>query len=527
MSKQKQKNSIRTQIMPVMNCSDLPQLQTIMGRCGTARALTYNKLGSLQGWGTHWKQAFPVIRQIQDCSDIGIPSNIYEWSVNDCFKAITAQQEAAKVAIIKKIYQKYSVTQTERDRKEWLETPEGKRGGLEAAYQHFPETKTETARKCLLTHLRENPTSDSWLHRQFRKEYVRGHTFQRNQIVYQKRGYKVTRLSRYRILLEVAGLERGKRISLIIKTNRLPTGQIRVIEKDGRLEIHTAFTQELPQHPEPQLSLGMDKGYTEGFYLSDGRVVAPTLGKKLTIKTERITKVNRNRSRLYAHAKKHSSSKKRHRIFNCNLTRQVQDKKLNRDKAEIKGLIRHGLRQVFTEPTIIYAEDLSSPIRGKKGAKRINRKLNSWMKGELQTSLERIGELTGSTVQTVNPAYTSQVDCLTGTLLGGRKGDHFIRYTEDVLQGDYNAAQNIQHRGTDVEIPRYMKYQEVRKVLLHRTVRYLHSLGYSVADALTQNWLDPDFEKEAMAVEADYPPVRYRERLSTTEAEYIQLALPL
>ena len=101
------------------------------------------------------------------------------------------------------------------------------------------------------------------------------------------------------------------------------------------------------------------------------------------------------------------------------------------------------------------------------------------MKGELQNSLEEIGKLTGSTVKTVNPAYTSQVDYLTGTLLGSRNGNRFTRYTGEVLQSDYNAANVILSRGTDSEITRYMKYRDVRRVLLHRTVRSLPNLTIS------------------------------------------------
>ena len=65
-------------------------------------------------------------------------------------------------------------------------------------------------------------------------------------------------------------------------------------------------------------------------------------------------------------------------------------------------MIRYGLRQVIKEPTIIYAEDLTSPIKSKHQSKLINRRLNNWMKGELQVSLEEIGKETGSTVKTVN-----------------------------------------------------------------------------------------------------------------------------
>ena len=53
-----------TQIMEIVDCSDLEQLRSILKVCGTVRALTYNKLGSLQGWGLNWKGADPIIRKI-------------------------------------------------------------------------------------------------------------------------------------------------------------------------------------------------------------------------------------------------------------------------------------------------------------------------------------------------------------------------------------------------------------------------------------------------------------------------------
>lgn len=510
--------------MPIVNCSDLEQLKTIMMGCGMARAITYNKLGSIQGWGLHWKQADPLVRAVHHPNQIGIPSKIFEWSVSDCFKGITAQQEAAKVAIIRKIYRKYPITQNEQDRWDWVKQNNGSK---KASLEKFPPNEVELSRLEILDKLQDDPISNSWLHRHFRKEYVRGHTYLKNQIVYQKAGYKATRSSRDRVLVEVAGLQRGKRIKLVVKTNRLPIGQIRIIDKDGRLELHTAFTQEIPSFEKPKKSLGMDKGYTEGFYLSDGRIVAEGLGKLMTKKTERIAKKGKNRSRLWHHAKNHPSQATRIRIQQNNLGRKVKERRLNRDQAEIRGLIRSGLRTVLTEPTQIFAEDLSSPIRCQRGAKRINRKLNAWIKGELQVSLEKIGESTGSIVTTVNPAYTSQTDHLTGTLLGSRKGDRFYRYNGDVLQSDDNAARVILSRGTDSQIQPYMKVKDVRAVLQHRTVRYLHSQGYSLEDAFANSWLSTKYKAELLAVEAEYPPVGYRRRLSTKEEEYIQLELPL
>jgi IS605 OrfB family transposase len=271
----------------------------------------------------------------------------------------------------------------------------------------------------------------------------------------------------------------------------------------------------------------MDKGYTEGFYLSDGRIVAQGLGDLLTKKSDRIAKVNKNRSRLAHHAKNHKDKKTKARIDRCNLGRTVQNQKLQRDKAEIKGLIRHGLRQVLTEPTVIYAEDLSSPIKNKTQSKRINRKLNNWVKGELQASLEEIGKLTGSTVKTVNPAYTSQTDCLTGTLLGSRNGNHFTRYTGEVLQSDYNAARNILALGTDSEITRYMKYRDVRAVLLRRTAQYLHSKGHTVASAIERGWLSTKFKTEALAVESELFPDGVSGAIKLHSGRVVQLELPL
>nr|WP_248277744.1 transposase [Brasilonema sp. UFV-L1] len=128
------------------------------------------------------------------------------------------------------------------------------------------------------------------------------------------------------------------------------------------------------------------------------------------------------------------------------------------------------------------------------------------MKGELQASIDLIALETGSTVSVVNPAYTSQVDSLTGTLLGRRSGDRFIRYTGDVIQADLNAAVNIRVRGTDNNITRYMKSGDVESELLTRTVRYLASISSSVTDALNLGWLLPKFKAKALKLETQYHP---------------------
>ncbi|XWK87524.1 MAG: IS200/IS605 family accessory protein TnpB-related protein [Phormidium sp.] len=470
--KQEKTEEIYTQVIPVVSCSDEPQVERIMHLCGTPRALTYNKLGSLQGWGLHWKIADSIIRKILTPSDIGLPAKkLWEWSVSDAMKAISAQQEAAKTFIVKAIYQK---------------------------------TSDKSEQKRLLDLLHSNPTSDPWLHRQFRKYYKRGHTFIRNQIVYQESGYTCKRLNRNTVKLEVAGLVKRKRIVLKLKCRHIISGQIRLIRNElGQLNVHCNQRRKLVLPSEqPKKLLGIDKGYTEAFFTSDGVEIAKGLGELMDAKTERITRTNRNRYRLRCHAKK--NPEKAAIILKNNLGYKVKSRRLEREKATIVNFIRRELRRSIKEPVQIFVEDLTKPIKDKQQAKRINRKLNQWMKGELQTSIEKIALETGSIVSVVNPAFTSQTDSLTGTLLGKREGDRFIRISGDVIQSDKNAAVNILHRGSDTEITKWMKYTEVRRILLLRTVRYLASIGKTVTDALDLGWLNSKFKAEALRLEVEY-----------------------
>ncbi|WP_202895728.1 transposase [Iningainema tapete] len=514
--KQRKTEETYTQVIPVVSCSDEAQVDQIMHLCGIPRSLTYNKLGSLQGWDLDWKKADSIIRTILKPDDIGLPGKIWEWAVNDTMKAISAQQEAAKVYLVREIWRKYPMQSVQQQRLKWLAENKGKKKGEElkalklVSLEMFPTCAIETARNRLIELLETDPTKDKWLHRKFRTQYKRGRTFVRNQIVYQGQGYTCKRINRHSVELQIQGLERGKKITLNLRCRHIIKGQIRVIRNiDGQLEVHCVHqrTKTLPEG-KPTQSIGLDKGYTEGFYTSDGQAIASGLGKMMTEKTERIAKTNRNRYRIRAFANgitKHDPAKAA-RILEKNLGYKVKTRKLQSEKETIKNFIRFDLRRVITSPIDIICEDLSIPIKGKSQAKHLTRKLNQWMKGELQASIEKISLETGSTISVVNPAYTSQLDSLTGTLLGCRKGDLFIRYTGDVIQADWNAAINVRVRGQDNQITRYMRSSEVEAILVGRTVQYLHSIGYSVAAALLLGWLPSKFKTTALKYESKYYP---------------------
>jgi hypothetical protein len=74
--KQQKTEETYTQVIPVVSCADVAQLERIMLLCGTPRALTYNKLGSLQGWGLDWKKADPIIKTILKPSELGLPAKL-------------------------------------------------------------------------------------------------------------------------------------------------------------------------------------------------------------------------------------------------------------------------------------------------------------------------------------------------------------------------------------------------------------------------------------------------------------------
>jgi IS605 OrfB family transposase len=429
-------------------------------------------------------------------------------------KAISAQQEAAKVFLVREIWRKFPIQPNQHQRQKCVEDNKGKNKGDELkavkrkALELFPPCAVELERDRLLDLLHTNPTKDNWLHRKFRNQYKRGHTFVRNQVVYQGSGYTCKRLSRRLVELQIQGLERGKRITLHVKSRHIIKGQIRVIRNaEGAFEVHYTRERELVlPDGKPELKLGIDKGYTEAFYTSNGTKIADGLGKLMSKKTERVARTNRNRYRLRAFAEslKPHDPQKAARILENNLGYKVKSRKLKREKATIQNFIRADLRRTITSPTQIICEDLTAPIKSKSDAKRINRKLNQWMKGELQASIEKIALETGSTVSVVNPAYTSQVCSQTGTLLGRRDGDTFTTFRGDVIQADLNAARNILKVQSDTEITRYMKSGEVLAVLLDRTVRYLASIGVSVSEALQRGWLQPSLRAQALNIECRF-----------------------
>ncbi|AOW99366.1 transposase [Moorena producens PAL-8-15-08-1] len=459
---------ISTQIVLVVGMTKSVEIELLstMKKLGTVRSESYNKLGSISHWKLDWKKAYPEVRSFRTPESLGLPSKLMEWTVSDVAKAITAQQAACTEAVIKKIYKKFP----------------GKDG---------QKTRKELCKQLKTLAFLDNPL----LHRLVRKEFQRGHSWAKNQIVYQQGGYKCKRLSRNTYQLELAGLKRGKRNKIVVRSNRKIKGQIRLIYNQlmKRFEIHFLVDHGTVEIPADRRAIGVDKGYTEAFYDSDGQAHGKNLGKVTTQKSDRICSKNRNRGKLCALHRKLEKidPAKSARILENNLTRKTENRRYRKNQSELKAIIGAASKSLFKGESLkVFAEDLTQSIKNKRQSKAMSRKLNSWMKGEIRDSLQKWADWTGSVVTEVQPSYTSQVDSVTGTLLGKRSGDSFTRFNGVVLQADHNAAKNILDRGTDKEITRYMNKTEVQAVLLRRTARFLKGMGLSLVDAVELGWLD-------------------------------------
>ncbi|NEO23783.1 MULTISPECIES: transposase [unclassified Moorena] len=456
-----------TQIVPVVGITKSVEIELLstMKKLGIVRSESYNKLGSISHWSLDWKKAIPEVKSFRTPDTLGLPAKLMDWTINDVAKAITASQAACTDAVIKKIYKRFPGKDNQKTRKEL-----------------YKQLKTLAFQRLPL------------LHRLVRKEFKRGHSWVKNQIVYQQVGYNCKRLSRNTYQLELAGLRRGKRNKIVVRSNRKIKGQIRLIYNQllERFEIHFLVDYGTVEIPADRRAIGVDKGYTEAFYDSDGQAHGENLGFAATKKSNRICAKNRNRGKLWAIHRKLEKidPAKSARILKNNLTRKTENKRYRQNQSELTAIIGAASKSLFKGESLkVFAEDLTQPIRNKRQSKAMSRKLNSWMKGQMRDSLEKWANWTGSVVTEVQPSYTSQIDSVTGTLLGKRSGDNFTRFNGVVSQADHNAAKNILARGTDFEITRYMNKTEVQAVLLRRTARFLEGMGLSLLDAVELGWI--------------------------------------
>lgn len=419
-------------------------------RLGALRGDLWNKFGGVQAWGVKADGLIRDFKRTNPPESYQLDFKNWDKTASQVLDDIQMTHAAIREQVIRKIYARYPEKEQRSALCQALKT---------LAYQE-----------------------NNVLHRWVREAAGRGHTHVNHHIVIcHNNGAKFNRKNRITEVvfngLPIAGKNnRYEKITLKFKTGKINlTGYATIIfHEDGVIRLHYPIKKPASENTRNE-KLGVDKGYTEALYGSDKVVYGAGIGAIISQQSDWLKGKMQNRHKLHALYKKTGNEN----IKKHNLGRKTLDKRVKTTQAQLKSVIRRDVRRIFNQFGTVVCEDLSGKFKGQSRGKNTNRKLSAWCKGEIHKALTEIADRTGSIIKIVNPAYTSQVDHLTGTLLGTRKGDCFIRYTGAMgamLQADYNAAMNILARDNDKEINRYTPYQTVKRILLQRTACFTEKM---------------------------------------------------
>ena len=337
-------------------------------------------------------------------------------------------------------------------------------------------TQDPAERKRLFTLLK----ADTWmrepfLHRQMRKHYRHGVSHTANQFIVRSDRY-TTEVVNDRLVITIRIARKfGPDVRLVTTTTGrnvdMRSCNLRIIERDGRAEIHYATDKDAGR-PHGDQALGIDKGYTEAFTDSDGDEHGTGFGAVLTAYSNLVSRTGKARNKLHALEKKHRAAgrtAKADRLKTNNLGRIKLDARRTRTQVQLRGIAFKAAHAIVDKAALVVSEDLTAPIAKKQQWRGFNRRMSAWAKGALADALDSVCKQREAEHALVNAAYTSQTDSETGLLTGKRMGDKFIRENGDVLQADFNAARNVLARLGDSKIARYTPHTEVRATLLSRS----------------------------------------------------------
>ncbi|KOR28285.1 hypothetical protein TI05_17230, partial [Achromatium sp. WMS3] len=248
--------------------------------------------------------------------------------------------------------------------------------------------------------------NDSLLSRWMRKTKKHGKNHTYNQIIIENGVYKQFKGKDGRTWIKIPSLIRGKPICIPLNSNVKLKGALRLILRNGVVEIHYLAEGKMHQ-PCGSQTVGIDKGYTEVLVDSEGNFYGKGFNKYLNDASERRMKKNQSRNKLLQIAEQ-SNHKKRARIYKNNLGTKKRNQQNRKIKQQIRGLCFQSFHSVIDKANKIIAEDLTTTIRGKTKGKRFNRLMNQWMKGSIAEALETVTKARGSCLHYVSGAYTSQ-----------------------------------------------------------------------------------------------------------------------
>lgn len=198
-----------------------------------------------------------------------------------------------------------------------------------------------------------------------------------------------------------------------------------VFVRDGKLMINLTFDVGTQQR-EPTTVLGVDLGIRRVAACSDGRLF---IDREFNKQKRKLRYLKR---RLQSTGTKSAG---KHR-------RKLLGKERNRNRNQTH-LIANAILQ--TDATCIAIENLSG-IKAKKHKFQNKNAISQVPMFDLRRIITYKAMHQGKTVRLVSPAYTSQIDSVSGVREGERKGCRFYAKSGLVYDADLNAASNIARR---------------------------------------------------------------------------------
>lgn len=430
-----------------LNAGKYGQLAEQARLLGHVRSLVWRQYGSIGGVGMRDRAIRDQWMEDGTATSFGVLANAWKETVRDAVADIAANREAIKAQVRKAIYRR---------------------------------VKDEAERRRLYTTLKYDTwRNDPYLSRLMRQHGRRGRNRTHNQIVVRSDRYRTfTRTEAGDVWIAVPGLERRRLVSIPLNTTLAPSGTLRLVLRNNRVEVHYAIDAEggkSSKRPVGVRTIGVDKGYTEALTDSDGEHHGQQLGQLLTSESDHRKIKNARRSRLRsiaARAEQCGDLAKAQRIRDNNLGTLKRERRSNAWRSRVRNLTFQAVHSVVDKANVIIAEDLTKTFTGgKRLGKNTNRRLAAWTKGVTAEALQAVSDRRGSAVRLVNAAYTSQVVPFTN-IFGVRKGDrlHCTRCGA-VWQADHAGAINILYRDGDPDITLRTPYTRVKQLIQERADR--------------------------------------------------------
>lgn len=289
--------------------------------------------------------------------------------------------------------------------------------------------------------------------------------------------------------VSVSSLTKGKPIVIpLLGYTAAPKGQahfgsVKLVKKSKCIEVQYTADIKYGAKVTTENIVAVDIGYTEVFTDDLGNQYGTNLGALISSRSDKLTDKDRKRNKLRALYNKHvekGNYKKAKRIKKYNLGEEKRSTLSIKTKTAITCEVNASINKLLRErtPETLVTEKLSNQFTAKSG-KKWNRRLNQWVRGELQERIEFKTMVGCSNHKQVNPAYTSQTCPQCGYLdKGNRSGDKF-----QCLQcghsghADWIAALNLKSRYSDQEITMYSSAASVKKILDERFHRHFETLN--------------------------------------------------